>query len=250
MTNLLQGKRALITGGGSGIGLAIARGFVQAGATVVISGRRENLLNEAKASIGAGCEVFALDVNDLAALPSAATTIEQRFGPLDILVNNAGINLKKPTLEVTDEEFARIQQANVFGLFSLTREVLKPMAKRKKGCVLNITSMAAIYGLPRVAAYTASKAAVWGLTQELAVEFGAMGIRVNAIAPGFIYSEMTAKALDADPERKARVMARTPMNRMGQPEEVANAAVFLCSDAASFINGVQLAVDGGNSIGF
>jgi NAD(P)-dependent dehydrogenase (short-subunit alcohol dehydrogenase family) len=107
-----------------------------------------------------------------------------------------------------------------------------------------------MYGLPRVSAYTASKSAVLGLTRELAVELAPMGIRVNAIAPGFIFSEMTARALDADPERKARVMARTPMGRMGRAEEIASAAVFICSDAASFITGVNLPVDGGNSIGF
>jgi NAD(P)-dependent dehydrogenase (short-subunit alcohol dehydrogenase family) len=116
--------------------------------------------------------------------------------------------------------------------------------------VLNITSMAAMYGLTRVAAYAASKAAVLGLTVELASELGPHGIRVNAIAPGFIFSAMTQKALDSDPERKAKVMGRTPMGRMGQAEEVAAAAVFLCSDAASFVTGVNLPVDGGNSIGF
>lgn len=248
--NTLEGKRALITGGGSGIGLAMAKAFVEAGAEVIISGRRENLLNEATATIGAGCKSFPLDLNDLASLPGAVAAMNQKFGPIHILVNNAGINLKKSTLEVTDEEFAHIQQANVFGLFSLTREVMRGMAERKSGAVLNITSMAAMYGLPRVAAYATSKAGVWGLTEELASEFGPLGIRVNAIAPGFIFSEMTAKALDSDPQRKAKVMSRTPLGRMGKPEEVAAAAVFLCSDAASFITGVNLAVDGGNSIGF
>jgi NAD(P)-dependent dehydrogenase (short-subunit alcohol dehydrogenase family) len=246
----LKGKRALVTGGGSGIGLAIAKAFVQAGAMVVICGRREEVLEDAASEMGGDCGYRAFDVSDLAAIPSAVQDIEQRFGAIDILVNNAGINLKKPTLDVTDEEFAGIQQANVCGLFALTREVSKAMVSRGGGCVLNVTSMAAIYGLPKVAAYTASKAAVLGLTRQLAVELAPLGIRVNAIAPGFIFSEMTARALDADPDRKARVMSRTPMGRMGRPEEIANAAVFLCSDAASFITGVNLPVDGGNSIGF
>jgi len=249
-TNSLQGKHALVTGGGTGIGLAIARAFVAAGAHVVISGRREAVLTEAAAGVGAACGAFAFDVADTAGHAAAVRAIEAKFGPLDVLVNNAGINMKKPSLEVSDEDFARIVQANLNGLFSLTREVVRSMATRGGGCVLNITSMAAIYGLPRVAAYTASKAGVLGLTRELAVEWAALNIRVNAIAPGFIFSEMTAKALDADPERKAKVMSRTPMARMGRPEEVAAAAVFLCSDAASFITGVNLPVDGGNSIGF
>jgi gluconate 5-dehydrogenase len=248
--NSLANKRAVITGGGTGIGRAIAESFITAGASVVISGRREQVLQQAVQEMGSSCRYHVMDVADVASLAQAVRSIEDASGPIDILVNNAGINLKKPTLEVTDEEFARIQQANLHGLFALTREVVKAMAVRGTGCVLNITSMAALYGLSRVAAYTASKSAVLGLTRQLAVDFAPLGVRVNAIAPGFIFSEMTAKALDADPERKAKVMSRTPMARMGRPEEVASAAVFLCSDAASFITGVNLAVDGGNSIGF
>lgn len=246
----LTNKTALITGGGTGIGLAIAQAFVEAGAKVTICGRREDILREAAKTIGEQCNAHLLDVADTATHPAAVTAIERNFGPLDILVNNAGINNKVSSLEATDADFARIIQANLNGLFSMTREVGRSMASRNGGNVLNITSMAALYGLPRVAAYSASKTGVLGLTRELAVEWAPLNIRVNAIAPGFIYSAMTAKALDADPDRKARVMARTPMGRMGQPHEVAAAAVFLCSDAASFITGVNLAVDGGNSIGF
>lgn len=246
----VEGKRVVVTGGGTGIGRAIAKAFVDAGASVVITGRRESVLRETADALGARCGVQVFDVGDLAALPKAVSDIEAKFGPIDVLVNNAGVNLKKPALEVTDEEFLRIQQANLLGLFAMTREVVKGMAVRGSGVVLNITSMAALYGLPKVAPYTASKSAVLGLTKQLAVEFAPMGVRVNAIAPGFIFSDMTVKALDADPERKARVMARTPMGRMGRADEVASAAVFLCSDAASFITGVNLAVDGGNSIGF
>jgi NAD(P)-dependent dehydrogenase (short-subunit alcohol dehydrogenase family) len=158
--------------------------------------------------------------------------------------------LKKPALEVTDEEFDRIIQTNLNGLFAFSREVARGMASRGKGAILNITSMAAMYGLPKVPAYSAAKTAVLGLTRALAVEWAASGIRVNAIAPGFIFSEMTDKALNSDPDRKRRVMDRTPLGRMGRAEEVAAAALFLCSDAASFITGVNLPVDGGNSIGF
>ena len=124
------------------------------------------------------------------------------------------------------------------------------MAARGRGAILNITSMAAMYGLPKVPAYTASKTAVLGLTRALAAEWASSGVRVNSLAPGFIYSDMTEKAFNADPERKRRAMERTPMGRMGQPEEIATAALFLCSDAASFVTGVNLPVDGGNSIGF
>lgn len=246
----VEGKRVVITGGGTGLGLGMAKAFVEAGASVVIAGRRENVLQEAVAGLGSKSAYVVLDIADLPSIPQAVKALEEKHGPTDVLVNNAGINMKKPALEVTDEEFFRIQQANLLGLFALTREIGKGMASRGKGAVLNITSMAALYGLPKVPAYSASKSAVAGLTQQLAVEFAPLGIRVNAIAPGFIYSEMTDKALNSDPDRKARVMARTPMGRMGRSEEVASAAVFLCSDAASFITGVNLAVDGGNSIGF
>lgn len=246
----LEGKRAFITGGGTGIGLAIAKAFAAAGAGVIIAGRRREVLEQAAALVGHSCEAFPIDVAESAGHPKAILELEQRHGPLDILVNNAGTNLKKSFLEATDEETSRIIGANLSGLMSLTREVVRPMSERRRGCVLNITSMAALYGIPRVAAYTASKSAVLGLTRELAVELAPYNIRVNAIAPGFIYSEMSARALDSDPQRKARVMDRTPLGRMGQPEEVAAAAVFLCSDAANFITGVNLPVDGGNSIGF
>lgn len=246
---LLNGKTALITGGGTGIGLGIARAFGAAGAKVLIAGRRTDVLAEAAKDIP-GAVPVAMDVSDRAALAGLVKGIEAEHGPIHILVNNAGINMKKPALEVTDEEFDRVVQTNLNGLFSLTREVAKGMAARGAGAILNITSMAAMYGIPKVPAYTAAKTGVLGLTQSLAVEFGPMGIRVNAIAPGFIYSEMTAKALDADPERKGKALGRTPMQRMGQAHEVASAAVFLCSDAASFVSGVNLPVDGGNNIGF
>jgi NAD(P)-dependent dehydrogenase (short-subunit alcohol dehydrogenase family) len=243
----LAGKHALVTGGGTGIGLAISRAFCAAGAQVTITGRRENILKEACQDLGENASYRACDLSQLDAIPALVASLEE---PPDILVNNAGINLKKPALEVTDEEFNRIIQTNLNGLFALTREVARGMALRGKGAILNITSMAALYGLTKVPAYSASKTAVLGLSRALAAEFGPLGIRVNAIAPGFIFSEMTNKALNSDPERKRRVMDRTPMGRMGQAEEVATAAVFLCSDAASFITGVNLPVDGGNSIGF
>jgi len=245
----LAGKHALVTGGGTGIGLAISRAFCEHGARVVITGRREDVLRSACGSLGKSAAYRVCDVSKVETLPALVEEIE-KGGPLDILVNNAGINLKKPALEVTDEEFNCIVQTNLNGLFALTREVGRGMAKRGRGAILNITSMAAIYGLTKIPAYSASKTAVLGLTRALASELAPAGIRVNAIAPGFIFSDMTDKALNSDPERKRRVMERTPMGRMGQAEEVAAAAVFLCSDAASFVTGVNLPVDGGNSIGF
>jgi len=248
--NTLDGRTALITGGGTGIGLAIAEAFVAAGARVVITGRRREVLQTACVRLGPRASWRQSDVSELEAQATLVSTIESELGTLDILVNNAGTHLKKPALEITGMEFSAVLRTNLEGLFALSREVGRRMADRGRGAILNMASMTAVYGIPRVAAYTASKAAIVGLTRALAVELGSTGVRVNAISPGFIYSEMSARALDADPERKQRVLSRTPLGRMGQPQEVAAAATFLCSDAASFITGVNLCVDGGNSIGF
>jgi gluconate 5-dehydrogenase len=246
----LSGKCALITGGGTGLGLGISRAFCQAGARVILTGRRLEVLQQACTELGENASCRAADLSQPGTIPELIAGMERDGIVLDILVNNAGINQKKATLEVTDAEFQAIIDTNLTGLFTLTREVARGMAARGRGAILNITSMAAMYGLPKVAAYSASKTAVLGLTRALAVEWAPSGVRVNSLAPGFIYSDMTDRALNSDPERKRRVMDRTPMGRMGQAEEVAAAALFLCSDAASFITGVNLPVDGGNSIGF
>lgn len=246
----LADKRALITGGSSGLGLEIAARYIRAGATVVITGRREDLLRQVCADMGSKASYIVNDVADLGGLPGLVDTVETRFGPIDILVNNAGINLKKPTLEVTDDEFETVLRTNLSSVFALTREVGKRMSERGRGAVIMVTSMASIYGIPNVAAYTASKSGLLGLTRSLAVDLSPKGIRVNAIAPGFIDTPMSRKAFETDPTRKQRVLARTPLNTLGSPADVAEAAVFLASEAACFITGVNLPVDGGNSIGF
>ena len=151
---------------------------------------------------------------------------------------------------MTDDEFDHILQSNLNGLFAMSREIGKRMVKRNTGSIINITSMAAIYGIPKVTAYSASKAGVLGLTRSMAVDLSPKGVRVNAIAPGFIESPMLHKAFKSDPARREKVLDRTPMQKLGTPEDVAYAAVYLASDASSFITGVNLPVDGGNSIGF
>lgn len=244
------GKVAIITGGGSGLGFAIAAKFVQQGITTIIAGRDEKKLNDAKQQLGELCYAMPCDVSDLSSIPVFVEKVMQQFGQVDILVNNAGINMKKDFTAVTDEEFQRILTTNVTAVFSLSREVVKRMLVKGSGNIIHISSMAAQYGLPKVIAYSASKTAIDGMTRAMAVELSPQGIRVNAIAPGFIYSAMTDKALNSDPERKAKVLGRTPMGRMGVPEDVGEAAYFLASDAAKYITGVVLPVDGGNSIGF
>jgi len=243
-------KTAIVTGGGSGLGFAIAKKFVENGITTIIAGRDKEKLSKAKEQLGEQCHAKTCDVMDLASIPKFIQDIINEFGQIDILVNNAGINQKKEFTEVTDEEFQRVITTNLTAVFVMSREVVKHMLENKSGCIINISSMAAQYGLPKVIAYSASKTAIDGMTRAMAVELSPKGIRVNAIAPGFIYSDMTAKALDSDPERKAKVFGRTPMGIMGQADDIGNAAMFLASDAAKFITGVVLPVDGGNSIGF
>lgn len=244
-------RTALVTGGGSGIGLAIAQSFVNGGIRTIIAGRDINKLNNAKEQLGELCIAAPLDLTELSGIPAYIHQLTEKYGNIEILVNNAGINLKKDFTEVTDEEFGNILQTNVSAVFALSREVVKQMlAAGVKGSIINISSMASQYGLPRVIAYTASKSAIEGMTRAMATELSPEGIRVNCIAPGFIATEMSAKALNNDPERKAKVMGRTPLGYMGQPADIGEAALFLAGDSSKYITGVILPVDGGNSIGF
>ncbi len=247
----MESKRtAIITGGGSGIGFAIAGRFVKADIRTIIIGRDPQKLAAAQQELGDNCYPITHDLNDLPTLPELVRQIISRFGQIDILVNNAGINMKKDFQEVTDEEFDNILHTNLKAVFALSREVVKTMLPRRKGNIINISSMASQYGIPKVIAYTASKAAIEGMTRAMAVELSPDGILVNCIAPGFIATEMSAKALNGDPERKQKVFSRTPMGRLGDPGEIGDAALFLASDQASYLTGVVLPVDGGNSIGF
>jgi gluconate 5-dehydrogenase len=246
----LGGKTVLITGGGSGLGLAITRALRQAGAKVIIIGRREDVLQNICRELGDNASYRAFDLARLEDIPYMIDEVESTEGPIDVLVNNAGINLKKDILDVTNEEFGTVVQVNQTAVFSLTREVARKMATRGAGSIIMISSMAAKYGIPKVVAYTAAKSAVEGMTRSMAVDLSPRGIRVNCIAPGFIETAMSAKALNDDPERKNRVLSRTPMGHLGEPADVGFAAVYLASDAAKYVTGVVLPVDGGNSIGF
>ncbi|MEO6549328.1 MAG: SDR family oxidoreductase [Ferruginibacter sp.] len=243
-------KVAIVTGGGSGLGFAIAEKFTQNGILTIIVGRDAEKLNKAKELLGENAVARPCDLSNLASIPALVESIISEFQQIDILVNNAGINQKKEFTEVTDEEFQAVITTNLCSVFSMSREVVKHMLQNGSGNIINISSMAAQYGLPKVIAYSASKTAIDGVTRAMAVELSPKGIRVNAIAPGFIYSAMTDKALNSDPERKAKVFARTPMGRMGEATDIGEAALFLSSDAARYITGVILPVDGGNSIGF
>jgi NAD(P)-dependent dehydrogenase (short-subunit alcohol dehydrogenase family) len=244
-------KIAIVTGGGSGLGLAITEKLIENNIHTIIVGRDANKLAAAKQKLGDLCEAMTCDLADLSSIPNLVNNIVAKHGRIDVLVNNAGINMKKEFTEVTDEEFQNILLTNVTAVFSLSREVVKCMLeKQNKGSIINISSMASQYGIPKVIAYTASKSAIEGMTRAMAVDLSPKGIRVNCIAPGFIATDMSAKALNNDPERKNKVLSRTPMGELGEPADIGGAAVFLASDAAKYITGVVLPVDGGNSIGF
>jgi NAD(P)-dependent dehydrogenase (short-subunit alcohol dehydrogenase family) len=250
MDHQIKDRIAIITGGASGIGFAIAKTFVKSGIKVVLIGRDKSRLKLACETLGVMSDFVGCDLTELDKLPSVVEKIKNMHGRIDILINNAGMHLKKPLDDVTDHDFQKVILTNETAMFSLTREVVKVMTQQCSGVILNISSMASQYGLPNVIAYTASKSAIEGMTRAMSVELAKYGIRVNCIAPGFIKTNMSTLALDKDPERKKKVLSRTPLGRLGKPEEVANAALFLVSDSSSFITGVVLPVDGGNSIGF
>jgi NAD(P)-dependent dehydrogenase (short-subunit alcohol dehydrogenase family) len=243
-------KTALVTGGGSGIGLAITERFIKQGIKTIIVGRDQHKLNCAREKFGDLCIPVCFDLTDLSAIPEMVQKITYEHGPVEVLINNAGINQKKDFTEVTGEEFQQVLLTNVTAVFVISREIVKEMLKKGSGSIINISSMASQYGLPKVIAYTASKSAIEGMTRAMAVELSPKGIRVNCIAPGFIATDMSAKALNGDAERMQKVMSRTPMGAMGQPVDIAEYALFLASDASKYITGTIMPVDGGNSIGF
>jgi len=246
----LTGQTALITGGGTGLGFGMAKCLVAAGAKVVLVGRRKEQLDKTCATLGKNSFALRGDVTQLESIPGLVKQAESFAGPISILINNAGIHLKKDAVHTSDAEFASILQTHVFGAFALTREVAQGMVKRQSGSVIFIASMASFMGVPKVLAYATAKTAIIGMVRTLAAEWGQTGVRVNAIAPGWIHSEMTAKALNDDPPRKAKILGRTPMNRLGEADDIGWAAVYLSSSATKFVTGVVLPVDGGASIGF
>jgi len=246
----LKGEVALVTGGGSGLGLGIARAFVDAGAKVVLVGRRHNVLEAAVRQLGRAASYEVHDVTQLEEAGVLIETIRKRVGPVSILVNNAGIHLKKTAINTEPREFNDMMQTHVVAAFSLSRAVLPAMVKNKHGNVIFISSMAAMFGVPKVVAYSAAKAAYLGMVYSLAAEMSPEGIRVNAIAPGWIESDMLRKALAGDKKRSQKIISRTPMNMFGKSEDIGLAAVYLCSPAAKFVTGVLLPIDGGASIGF
>ena len=242
----IDGQRAVITGGGSGLGFGIAKIFIEAGAEVIIIGRNEEKLRRAQQQLGERCSYRAFDVTQLDKIPA----LVQEIGTIDILVNCAGTHLKKWALDVSDAEFLDVMNVHVTSVFALSREFARLMVERGKGSIILISSMAALMGLEQIVAYTTAKTAVRGLQRSLVAELSPKGIRINTIAPGWIDTPMFHKATDADPQRKANILRRIPMKTFGQPEDIGYAALYLSSPAGSYVNGAFLPVDAGASEAF
>ena len=245
----LDGRRALITGGGRGIGRACALALAQAGAEVVVTSRTAAQLEkvvDAVETLGGSALAIPIDLaTDDGAVSLNETLTSHWPGGADILVNNAAISPHVEAVEnLQDDAWSEIFRVNLEGTVRVTRAVGAAMLANRNGAVVNITSIGSVRALPRIAAYNASKGAIAALTKTMAIEWAQRGVRVNAVAPAYVETEMTAEVLRRDKLRRW-VEDRTPMGRFGQPEEVALPVVFLCSDAASYITGTTLYVDGG-----
>lgn len=242
----LAGLNALVIGGSSGIGEAIAHGYAEAGARVAIAARSPDKLQEAAARLAAaypGSKGYVADVTDAGQLEELAATVARDFGPVDILVPCQGTTIIKPTLDFTPAEIDLIFRTNQTSVFFACTTFGRAMVARGSGAIINIASLSAHRGWPKACPYAMTKHAVVGLTQTLAAEWAPQDVRVNAISPGFFMTELNAAKMPAD--RKENALRRTPMGRWGQTRELVGAAVYLASPAASFVTGTVIAVDGG-----
>ncbi|MBV2359497.1 glucose 1-dehydrogenase [Thalassococcus sp. CAU 1522] len=239
----LTGRRALITGSSQGIGLALAKGLAQAGAQIVLNGRDTAKLDAAATQIP-GAVTLAFDVTDHDRVRAAIDGFEARHGAIDILINNAGMQHRTPLEDFPADAFERLLQTNIASVFHVGQACARHMISRKAGKIINIASVQTALARPGIAPYTATKGAVANLTKGMATDWARHGLQCNAIAPGYFDTPLNA-ALVADPEFSAWLEKRTPAGRWGQVEELVGAAVFLASDASSFVNGHTLFVDGG-----
>ncbi|RVV98882.1 glucose 1-dehydrogenase [Mesobaculum littorinae] len=242
----LAGKRALVTGSSQGIGLALARGLAEHGARVILNGRTESKLEAAAGDLrrdGLEVETASFDVTDPEAVRAAVAGLEEA-GPIDILVNNAGMQFRTPLEDFPDEEWSRLMRTNVDSLFYVGKAVAKGMIARGTGRIVNIASVQAELARPGIAPYTTTKGAVRNLTRGMSTDWAQHGLRVNALAPGYFKTPLNQALVD-DPSFTDWLEKRTPAGRWGNVEELVGAAVFLSSEAASFVTGQTIFVDGG-----
>lgn len=238
----LTGKSALVTGASGGIGGAIAKALHGAGATVGLSGTREGPLNDLAAELGGRAFVLPSNLSDAAAVEALPKAAVEAMGSVDILVNNAGITRDNLFMRMSDEEWSSVIDVNLTSTFRLCRGVLRGMMKARWGRIVNVTSIVGTTGNPGQGNYCAAKAGITGMSKSLAHEVASRGITVNCVAPGFIATAMTEKLTD---EQKARISAQIPAGRMGAPEEIAAAALYLASPEAAYVTGATLHVNGG-----
>jgi NAD(P)-dependent dehydrogenase (short-subunit alcohol dehydrogenase family) len=243
----LTGRTAIVTGAGRGLGRTIALALASAGADVAVTSRTSAEIDSPRDEIralGRRAEAIVTDCTDEAACEHLVTTTVERLGGLDILVNNAGINIRKPVLELSAEEFHRVRATNLDGYFFCARAAGRVLVEQGHGKVINISSIFGSVAMATQGAYASSKGAIEQLTRIMAVEWATANVQVNAIAPAYIETELT-RPLFEDPERQALITDRTPMGRWGQPHELAGAAIFLASGASDYVTGHILAIDGG-----
>jgi NAD(P)-dependent dehydrogenase (short-subunit alcohol dehydrogenase family) len=244
----LEGKIALVTGAGRGLGRAGALAFAQAGADVVLVSRTRSQLEETAAAVerlGRKTLVATADARNSQEVDAAIRAGVQIFGRIDILFNNAGTNVRKPVVELTDEDWHTIIETNVKGVFVVARAVARQMIAQRGGCIINMSSASSVVPERDKVVYASSKGAVMQFTKGLAMELAPHGIRVNAIAPGYMMTPLVKGYVEGDADRRQRILSRIPLGRVGQPEEIGGALVFLASGAASYITGATIAIDGG-----